>query len=69
MPAAFVIALNEAHHDLNSARPDAPVVSDSEPVGWTRTIRAALSEGLHRAARAIAPAEPGPAPVEHCPAH
>lgn len=60
MPAAYVTALDSVTRELNSARPDAPVVPHVEPAQHARALRRAVSSALYRAARAVAPAEPGP---------
>jgi hypothetical protein len=62
MPTAFVMSINAVRDEVNSARPDAPTVPhrDRRPRG--RMLRVALAGALTRAARAVAPAEPAPAP-------
>jgi hypothetical protein len=59
--SGFVTAVNEATREMNSARPNAPVVPHIERTRPTYPIRKAIASGLHRIARAIAPAERSPA--------
>ncbi|MFV2009871.1 MULTISPECIES: hypothetical protein [Micromonosporaceae] len=61
MASGFVGAINEVSRNVNSARPDAPVVPHVERPQRTRLVRLALAKGLQRAAQAIAPAERSPA--------
>ena len=61
MPTAYVIALDNVTREVDSARPNAPTVPYHKPARRTRALRLALARGLHRAARAIDPAEPAPA--------
>ena len=61
LPAAFITGLNGVTGEVNSARPNAPVVPYAEPAPAGRSVRLALSAALYRAARAVAPAERGAA--------
>jgi hypothetical protein len=61
LPAAFITGLNGVTDEVNSARPDAPVVPYVEPTPRGRSVRLVLSAALHRAARAVAPVERGAA--------
>jgi hypothetical protein len=61
---AMLIAQDVVSRDVNSARPDAPVVPYVAPArrrGRTVRSRAALAGVLQRAADAVAPAECSPA--------
>ena len=53
--------LDSATRELNSARPDAPVVPHRERVAPTRRSRSAIAGLLERAADAVAPSECSPA--------
>lgn len=62
MASGFVTALSVTAREVNSARPDAPVVPHVERNGRrTYPVRRVLAGALQRAARAIAPAEHSPA--------
>jgi hypothetical protein len=61
---AMLISQDAVSHDVNSARPDAPVVPYVEPARRrirTFRTRAALAGVLQRAAEVVAPAECSPA--------
>lgn len=62
MASGFVTALSVTTREVNSARPDAPVVPHVERNGQRALpVRRALAGALQRAAHAIAPAEHSPA--------
>jgi len=53
--------LDSATREVNSARPDAPVVPHRERIAPTRRSRYAIAGVLERAAAAVAPSEYSPA--------
>jgi hypothetical protein len=63
LPVAMIIAQDAVSREVNSARPDAPVVPYVAPVHRrprTFRVRTALAGALQRAADALAPAEHSP---------
>ena len=57
MTTAFIVAVRAVEDGVGSARPDAPVIPEREPVPRFRRTRNAVSRALHATARAIAPRE------------
>jgi len=53
--------LQSTTHEVNSARPHAPVVPERAKVAPTRRSRSAVAGLLERAAAAVAPSEYSPA--------
>jgi hypothetical protein len=61
MTTAFIVAVRAVEDRVGSARPDAPVVREREPVPRLLRTRNAVSRALHATARAVAPREVRPA--------
>ena len=61
LPLAFILSDGATSLEVNSARPDAPVVLERVRVPRTRRSRMALAALLERAAATVAPAEWSPA--------
>jgi D-alanyl-D-alanine dipeptidase len=59
LPLAMILSEAATTREVNSARPDAPVVP--EPAPRTRRTRVALATLLERAAFTVAPSEWSPA--------
>jgi hypothetical protein len=59
LPLAMILAEGSTSLEVNSARPDAPVVP--APVARTRRTRVALADLLERVAATVAPSECSPA--------
>ena len=56
LPTAYLRGISDVTREVNSARPDAPVVPHREPDPRTPRLRRSLSRALYRAAAAVAPA-------------
>jgi hypothetical protein len=61
LPLAYILSDGATSLEVNSARPDAPVVPERVRVARTRRSRIALAGLLERAAATVAPAECSPA--------
>ncbi|MEU4419369.1 hypothetical protein AB0F81_02005 [Actinoplanes sp. NPDC024001] len=61
LPAAYLRGVQDVTREVHSARPDAPVVVETERAGRTPRLRLSLSRVLYRAAVAVAPAGHRPA--------
>ncbi|BAL86251.1 hypothetical protein AMIS_10310 [Actinoplanes missouriensis 431] len=61
LPAAYLRGVQDVTREVLSARPDAPVVAEAEPVARTPWLRASLANALYRASCAVAPAGHRPA--------
>jgi hypothetical protein len=61
MTTAFIVAVRAVEEQVGSARPDAPVRHEREPVPRLARTRSAVSRALHATARAVAPREVHPA--------
>jgi hypothetical protein len=59
LPLAMILAEGSTSLEVNSARPDAPVVP--APLARTRRTRVALADLLERVAATVAPSECSPA--------
>ncbi len=59
LPLAMILSQGTTAFEVNSARPDAPVVP--APLARTRRTRVALADLLERVAATIAPSEWSPA--------
>ena len=60
LPAAYLRGLQDVTREMNSARPDAPVIRPRR-VGRTPKMRLSLARALYRASVAVAPAGHRPA--------
>ncbi|MEV6599499.1 hypothetical protein AB0M36_21970 [Actinoplanes sp. NPDC051346] len=60
-PAAYLRAVQEVTREMNSARPDAPVVPHRQRLRRTSLLRLTVSRALYRASVAVAPAGHHPA--------
>jgi hypothetical protein len=61
LPTAYIRGISDVTSEVNSARPNAPVVPYRERAPRTPWLRLSLSHTLFRAAAAIAPAGHRPA--------
>ena len=61
LPLAFILSEGATSLEVNSARPNAPVVPEQPRIPHTRRSRLALAGALERAAALVAPADYAPA--------
>lgn len=61
LPLAYILSEGAASLEVNSARPNAPVVLDQPRVAPARRSRLALAGALERAAAHVAPGDYAPA--------
>jgi hypothetical protein len=61
LPLAFILSDGVTTAEVNSARPDAPVLAEKVSTRRTRRTRMALAGLLERAAATVAPPECSPA--------